>query len=212
VHSAKFDISVSGSQVTDWTERTHPTGGDCKGRTFERGAGHETVTFASEHKERYRALGTNRFALLTPTARFGRFGVYSPGKTERAGVYVASKDSNGPCATPETSYVGHYDCDTQPRAFNVTFAYDGKRLGVLAGSGTGPAFRGFDSCPIQISPDAIADGITDITASFPARDLFDKRLGKHIVLGEQAFAPYHQNAWSTSQTIVKWKVTLKRVR
>src|SRR3954462_9560668 len=71
VHTARFDVSVSGSQVTEWTERTHMIGGDCKGRSFERGGGHETVTFKSKHSERYRALGTNRLASLTPTAPYG---------------------------------------------------------------------------------------------------------------------------------------------
>src|SRR3954462_8128419 len=212
VHTAKFDVSVSGSQVTEWSERTHMIGGDCKGRSFERGAGHETVTFRSRHSERYMALGTGRLATLSPTGRYGRFGIYSPGKTERAGVYVYSKDSNGACATPETSYIPDYDCDTLKRAFNVTFAYDGKRLGVLAGSGTGGrAFEPFGSCPIQNSPDVIADGITDITSRLPARELFDGDLGKHIVLGEKTFEPSHQTAFSPSRATVRRKVTLRPV-
>src|SRR4051812_45349067 len=102
VHEAQFKVSVSGSQVTEWRERTHPTGGDCRGRTFERGGGHETVSFASEKKTRYKALGFGGRATLYPTGRYPQFGMHSPGKSERDGVYVYTKDSNGPCATPET--------------------------------------------------------------------------------------------------------------
>src|SRR3954469_11519615 len=85
VHQAKFDVTVSGSQVTEWTERTHQTGGDCKGRTFERGGGHETVSFASKGKTRYKALGFGVRATLYPTGRYPQFGMHSPGKSERVG-------------------------------------------------------------------------------------------------------------------------------
>lgn len=212
IHQASFNVSVSGSQVTNWAERTHQTGGDCKGRTFERGGGHETVTFASERKSRFSALGTGRLVTLSPAGRFARFGIFAPGKTERDGLYVYSKDSNGSCATAETSYIQDYDCDTLTRHFQVSLVYDGKRLGLQVGSGVAPSDSVFNSCPIQNSADVTADGISEITAPFPARELFDRSLGKQIVLGDTQFPVYRANAWSTSRTTVKWKVIFTRVR
>src|SRR3954453_11489937 len=154
VHKATFDVTVSGSQVTEWTERTHQTGGDCKGRTFERGAGHETVWFKSLKKVRYSALGFGGRATIYPaTGSAARYGIYSYGKTERDGVYVYSKDANGPCATPADDYTGTYDCTTLSRHYNVSLVYDGKRIGVVTGSGVGPADTPFSTCPIENSPD-----------------------------------------------------------
>jgi hypothetical protein len=59
---------------------------------------------------------------------------------------------------------------------------------------------------------AIDDGITDIDADFPAKDLFNRKYGKQIVLGEKTFDPYKQNVWWTSNTTVKWKATFTRTR
>jgi hypothetical protein len=214
VKQARFKATIEGVQTTTWTAN-HPSTARCDQAMH--GSGSERVTFASTRPVTVKAfqmagmngpsmLGNHGLAVL-----FTHGWVKRSGTLDRAPVVpeCAVGDGGGPSSEPPAS-----DCGRKRiPALLLDLLYDpAKPNRIFLQSEPVQAPR-FDNCP------SLGDGWPVIVSrsgdhtigqTLPARDLFDSRQGKMIVLGKGKVAGGSDGV--TYTTRVNWTLTLTRLK
>jgi hypothetical protein len=213
--TARFYVSVLGTQVVNWDEPRHDGYSDCQGQRWTRGGGSEVITFRSK---RVRALITYtgrggplvKLGTWNPLAA-GEYAIEAKGGVERTGKIIHGIDPDSRCwdGGPTEFDTGPYDCRKIPVSYRVYLDWGSTiELGVNESIATPVRY---DNCPVYEPGDISEGSFTRIPSEpFPAKDLFDRRFRVHEILAAKEFrdaSVYHH-----SSARVTWKVRFERQR
>lgn len=214
---ATFLVEVRGVQTTTWTEDHHSSGQLCDYTST--GSGSEKVVFSSRPVviKAWQFMGAGSVFFTRgrkPATLPGRGYVVRHGKLERGDFNPSCAVGDGGDGTPSAPPAS--DCGRKKIAsLPIEFEWDpsnGKRLNLVNDSSeTGPEY---ENCPLQ------GEGWTNLLRSddkkgtageeLPAVDIFDKRQGKMLVLGEGAIK---RSSMDIDYTVrISWTLTLTRLR
>jgi hypothetical protein len=213
--TAKFWVSVNGTQVTTWKTERHNTYFDCQGQRWTSGKGEEVINFRTK---KIRALITLRnghaqmkYGTWKPFAQ-GDYYMRGTGSVERTGVRIFGIEPDERCWDGgPTEESGPYDCRPIPVTYDVDLEWHDSKLEAAADPmiTTNPRY---DKCPI-VTPTGILGASFETIESepFPYKDLFAKKLKYHEVLGSKDFT-YDDERHTTAHTKVRWTARFHRVK
>ncbi len=210
VKQATFNVSIKGVQTNTWKTDHTGTGNGCDGDV--QGSGSETVRFSSNTvKVRAIVVDGQSAPLLTAAGKYVDPKLKLRGMVTRQGNIVAAE---GPCggtgggSTPR-------DCGKRSfRGLALTLGYQlgGKakdHLDLRPEHGNDP----FRNCPSggAAFPTLVhsSEG-APMRAQLPRGELFDKRLGKIIVIARGSES--ETSGEHTYRTSTRWEVTFRRLR
>ncbi len=220
VNRATFLVTVKGTQVTLWSlQSVDRPGTSCEYRMD--GAGSERTRFVSRRAVRVGILGFGQTFLsaILPVrgsvTRRGEIKSSGPGYNNPDCAVAGGGCEGGQCPPPPAP-----DCGTKSFRGRMQLMYFARtpppfpRREQLQLSGPALLQPLFQVCPAAgatFPPLASRDHILrPIGATLPPRELFDRRLGKLIVIAKETF---HQRFGGTTYvTTVRWEATLRRVR
>lgn len=208
---ASFKFSFKGTQITQWQRDPRATTRDCIPTVKWSGGGKETVrlrTTKALQLDAYRTNGRTSVAL-----RASKSGL--PNELHASVTRSASEryeEVAGSCGgnPGKVTEGGPYDCGDRSRDFGLALGYERGRIeprfedSILAPL-TDVDYR---KCPIHADPKVEVNGFTRVSQALPAKDLFDRSLGRHIVIGRRTFTLHE--AGFTGKTTVRWEITLTR--
>jgi len=207
VQSRVFRISIKGTQTTEW-EQHHAPVGRCDQSSD--GVGRETATFRTRKPVR---MQVQRFGGANSVLFGGAKGnaLAAKGKVDRtADILLGDFDplckgtGGGGTSAPDC---GARDANLQLR---LSFVPSRRHGGIWM---QGDFFTLYQNCPLLGTgfPEILTDNTNGkpVTAKIPAADLFDRSIGKHIVIarGERT-AKDAETEWTTR---VRWEITLRPV-
>jgi hypothetical protein len=211
---ARFKASVKGVQTTTWSSDHKPA---FKCDYEQKGSGTERVKFAST-----KAVGIRAFSLANGPVQLirgrGFADLPTRGYVERHGT-LTTAPSTPECAVGDGD--GSYtpppsDCGRKAiSSLALRLQYDPlNRKRITLSNGGFPKSPKFNQCPVQgtswttiLSSD---DRHRTAGESLPAKDVFDRRQGKMIVLGKGVVRSNFQGTVSTTK--ISWELTLTRVK
>jgi hypothetical protein len=215
---ARFRVTVSGVQKTTWTYASESADPDCP--TKSNGSGSETVRFRTPKS---RVLRITQFGKLPAIFQFE--GQRSPlptttvaGSVSRNGTYdtqitgecraVAQGDNESPEAPPAP------DCGTKRfGALGIDLHFVGRSWFWIERDDLHPLTEPFQNCPIMGTefPELLSTSKgKQLQVRLPQRDLFNRRFGKHIVIGRGRESSNAGGARVV--TTIRWDVTLRRLK
>jgi hypothetical protein len=220
INRAAFLVTVTGTQVTLWAQQSvDRPGTSCEFRVD--GAGSERARFFSRRAVRAAALrfGQTFLAATIPVrgsvTRRGQLTSSGPGHNNPDCAVAGGECEGGNCPPPPAP-----DCGTRTFRGSMQLQYFPKspppssRRDLL--QLTGPALLKplFQICPAAgatFPPLATRDHILrPIGTTLPPGDLFNRRLGKLILIARETFN--YRFAGISYVTTVRWEATLRRVR
>lgn len=210
VKQATFRVSVKGVQTNTWKTDHVGTGSGCDGDVH--GQGSETVRFAS-NTVKVRAIVTEGLSapMLTAAGKYVDPTLRLRGKVTRKGDLVAAE---GPCGGTGGGSIAR-DCGTRSfRGLGLTVGYqlggDAKDDLDLRPEMIDDPFRncpsGGEAFPVLVHSNEGAR----MKAELPRGELFDKRLGKIIVIARGKESVTSGEHTYVSRT--RWEVTFRRLR
>lgn len=130
----------------------------------------------------------------------------------------------GPCGGGSSTSSPKFDCGRKPMLFDIVPGWlkgDEMQLLVLSHS---DLLRGiYDNCPVfyPVVDRATGQDITippgqfdSITATFPKTELFDRAIGKEIVLGKANYDDWNDPGERPfkASTVIRWTLTFTKAR
>jgi hypothetical protein len=209
IQSRAFRVSIKGTQTTTWEQHHAPIGQCDQGSD---GVGRETATFRTRRPVRMllRRFGNANSVLFS--ARDKSNALAATGKVNRtAEILLGDLDprcegtGGGGFIAPDC---GARDADLKLRLSFVPSRRDG---GIWMQS---DFFTLYKNCPLLGPgfPEILTSNTNGkpVTAKIPAKDLFDRSVGKHIVIarGEQTA----KDAETDRTTSVRWEITLRAIK
>jgi hypothetical protein len=204
---ARFRATIEGVQTITWSVDTTGTNPAC-GETY-RGSGRERIRFRSPKPQRL----TVRMSHGVPIYAMGRrwAELLTNGSVTRHGSLTAIPHPNGvPCGggapggdppRPPAS-----DCGTEAFEQLPLMPVPLGRNAIRFEVGDPAPLPPFQTCPVY-GP-AFPTLLGDVKTRLPARELFDRSIGKEIVLG--GGHRRESAAGITTDTRLKWTLTLER--
>lgn len=220
INRAAFLVTVKGTQVTLWAQQSvDRPGTSCEFRVD--GAGSERARFVSRRAVRAAALGFGQTFLGASipvrgsVTRRGQLTSSGPGHNNPDCAVAGGGCEGGDCPPPPGP-----DCGAKPFRGRMQLQYFPKspppfpRREHLQLSGPALLKPLFQVCPAAgatFPPLATRDHILrPIGATLPPRELFDRRLGKLIVIARETFSQRYGPI--SYVTTVRWEATFRRVR
>ena len=211
--TARFYVSVIGTQVVDYEEPRRNTYRDCQGQRWTRAKGNEVMTFRSKKTKAlitYTGRGAPQVKLGT-WKRFaaGRYALAATGAVERTGEKVFGIEPSVcfDAGEPTETNTGPYDCGPRKLRYDVFVGWsDAIALDVGA-----KKWARYANCPVD-APSGVTEGsFTRIQSEpFPAKDVFDPKFRVHEILAAKDFQEKTVNDTSTAR--VTWKIRFERQR
>lgn len=211
--STEFRVAIVARQTTTWREAPGAAAADCTEYWTTRGDGKETVTMRTRRPFLLTAYRTGRRVDFMPAVN-GRGLMESlvAGRTDRrANVLfdvVGCDDGNRYARSG-----GPYDCGprTYERTATLRIGWSRMILDLNGAPSLVPLVRtDYESCPIHANRHVTTNGITKISQSFPAADLFDPAMKRHVVLASKTFRL--RDGRFSGATTVRWELTLTRTK
>lgn len=207
IKRAAFKVTVDGIQRTSW-KLNHVGKGGCDGNAT--GAGTEALRFTSKPKT-LRAMYFK--GLSNPILSIGRVTPAIPlrGKVTRAGKVNADE---GLCGGTGGGQKVAPDCGAKSiRGAKVTLEYllrSKSRIGLARYLGIDDPFRNCPSGGFSF-PNLVDQNTNDsrVGSKLPIGELFDRRLGKIILIGKGKRTESDSDGTYTST--IRWVVTLQRL-
>lgn len=213
--TAKFLVQVVGTQTTTYNEPRRYIGGDCKGKQWTSAEGQETVTFSTKQSK----------VLITDTGRVpkvklntwnpraqGDYYLDGKGRVDRTGQKLFGLEPDSRCADGDEIQLqdtGPYDCRSIPVTYNVSIDW-AVTLAAVANPRIG-SFPQYKNCPMSFPNPIIPTKFQPVRSEpFHAKELFNRKVKYHEVLGEEDFR--RDDHLSSSETKVRWVIRFKRVK
>ena len=214
--TARFWVSVNGTQVTTWETQRHDTYFDCQGQRWTRGKGSEEINFRTK---KIKALITLRnghvqvkYGTWKPFAQ-GDYYMRGTGSVDRQGERVDGIEPDSRCwdGDEPTEVSGPYDCRSIPVTYDVDLDWRDSTLEASASPMITTHPR-YEKCPIATPDGILGASFEDIQSElFPYKDLFDRKFKYHEVLGSKDFT-YDDKRYTTAHTKVRWTARFQRVK
>ena len=214
--TAKFWVSVNGTQVTTWKTERHNTYFDCQGQRWTRGGGTEEINFRTKKIKAMITLRNGhvqmKYGTWKPFAQ-GDYYMRGTGSVERQGESVFGIEPDERCwdGDEPTEVSGPYDCRPIPVTYDVDLDWHDSKLEAEADPmiTTNPRY---EKCPIQTPEGILGASFENIESEpFPYKDLFAKKFKYHEVLGSKDFT-YDDERHTTAHTKVRWTARFHRVK
>jgi hypothetical protein len=213
--TAKFWVSVNGTQVTTWKTERHNTYFDCQGQRWTSGQGEEVINFRTR---KIKALITLRnghvqmkYGNWHPFKQ-GDYYIRGTGSVERTGESIFGIEPDERCWDGgPTEESGPYDCRPIPVTYDVDLDWHDSKLKAEADPmiTTNPRY---EKCPITTPEGILGASFEPIESEpFPYKDLFAKKFKYHEVLGSKDFT-YDDKRHTTAHTKVRWTARFQRVK
>lgn len=210
---AHFKVTVKGVQTNSWKTNYEGTG-----KCDPSGSGHgtEVVRFEAKKAHRYDASRYGKYVTfmsdpvmdeITTKAKVTRHGeVYNaPMPPECGGTGGGGEPPAPDCGTKRFNY----DVD-------VGYSQTGKKKGLTLSQGLIMPILPFKNCPVGgISFPQMLNADSKgklIVGELPAKELFDKKLGKIIVLSKGRRVEKLPSLGIDRTSTIEWEVTLTRVK
>jgi hypothetical protein len=202
-----FRVEVKGKQTTTWSQFYAPQGQCDQGVT---GSGSETATFRTPRSYRLPVQRIGKDYVLFGDEYGSEVGVM--GKTTRT-ARMEYTPLDPKCHGTGGGEIAPPDCGTKRGAIRIGFGWNvSGRPGIVLTDGDILDF--YKNCPLLGTPfpqlQDVDTGLEPIVARIPAKDLFDRSIGKHIVIGRGQRSV--DNAGSVWTTKIRFEVTLKRTK
>jgi hypothetical protein len=206
--TAKFWVSVNGTQVTNGKTERHNTYFDCQGQRWTSGRGEEVIDFRTTLRNGHMQM---KYGTWKPFAQ-GDYYMRGTGRVERTGETVFGIEPDERCWDGgPTEQSGPYDCRPIPVTYDVDLEWHDSKLEAEADPmiTTNPRY---ERCPI-VTPSGILGASFETIESepFPYKELFSPKFKYHEVLGSKDFT-YDDKRHTTAHTKVRWTARFRRVK
>jgi hypothetical protein len=210
---ATFRAEVKGTQTTTWSENHTPQSQCDQGVS---GSGRERVTFASTRPTTIVATRFGGHHILFGSADLASADIVTRATVSRQGSTTSTPldircEGTGGGGTPPAP-----DCGARHGSLAVALAWSpAGREGIMLEQGDlGSLLHAYTNCPvIGTAFPQLLDLTTagdSVVARMPASALFDRSIGKHIVIATGRRVSHSGD--STSTTTIRFTVSLTRVK
>jgi hypothetical protein len=205
--TARFRASIEGAQTIRWTVEPQDGPSACGG-TYS-GSGRETIRFRSIRPQRVTVRMAGRGVPAWVIARrWARLD--TRGRVNRAGTLTLNPNGR-PCGDGgggEPAPPPAPDCGIRRFTLLPLMPVPINRNRITIDVGDPAPLSPFRNCPVY-GP-GFPELLAPVPARLPARELFDRSIGKEIVLGR---GHRHETAAGiTVDTRLRWSLTLERIR
>jgi hypothetical protein len=207
VQTRSFRVELKGTQTTTWSQFYAPQGKCDQGVT---GSGTEHATFRTPRATKVQVRRIGKEYVVFGGMQGAEVGVV--GKTTRS-ADMEYTPFDPKCGGTGGGELAPPDCGTKRGPFRVGLAWNATgRPGIVLRNGKLLDF--YENCPLlgtafpQLQD--VDTSLEPIVAAIPAKDLFDRSIGKHIIVGRgKRSVDNSGDQWTTK---LRFEVTLTRTK